>query len=491
VNNALKKILAPVASLRLTVVLLSLAMVVILAGTTAQEHMGIWQVQAKYFHSWFVKIDLDLLAPLVRAHVPGAIPMLGGYSLIVLLLANLLSAHALRFKVSPWDIVLLPALGFLLAILWAWQNNHAVWLLALSCVVAVGFIAGLFAVHKKRGGVILIHLGLILLLVGELVTSLVAVESRMTIDEGRSASYSFDIREPELALVDKSGSGMDKVYALDDAELANGNVVDVPEVGVQVKVERFFRNADLLQAGTPEAAKADPPPVADGIGKQWVAVARSGFSGVAEEASAVDMPAAYVTLSKGGQTIGTYLAATEIATPQTVQIDGKPHTLSLRFRRYYTPFRLELKDFRFDRYVGTTTPKNYSSLVRLVDPHRNEDREVLISMNNPLRHAGLTFFQADFDKRTEKTTVLQVVRNPGWLIPYVSCVMGGIGSSPTSASCWSTSSASASRTRRHRWPTRRTGAAPRRAERAPAAASRTRSSPAATGPPPSSRSLWA
>ena len=108
-NTTVKKILAPIASLRLTVVLLSLAMVVILAGTTAQEHMGIWQVQETYFHSWFCKIDLDLLFPLVQTRIPGAIPMLGGYTLIALLLVNLLTAHALRFKVSPWDMVLLPA----------------------------------------------------------------------------------------------------------------------------------------------------------------------------------------------------------------------------------------------------------------------------------------------------------------------------------------------------------------------------------------------
>jgi ABC-type transport system involved in cytochrome c biogenesis permease subunit len=71
--------------------------------------------------------------------------------------------------------------------------------------------------------------------------------------------------------------------------------------------------------------------------------------------------------------------------------------------------------------------KNFSSLVQLVDPAKGENREVKIWMNHPLRYAGETFFQSSFDKDTEKTTVLQVVRNPSWVFPYIACVVGAIG----------------------------------------------------------------
>ena len=47
-------------------------------------------------------------------------------------------------------------------------------------------------------------------------------------------------------------------------------------------------------------------------------------------------------------------------------------------------------------------------------------------MNHPLRYAGETFFQASF-KRGDEGTVLQVVRNPGWLIPYISCAAISLG----------------------------------------------------------------
>ena len=110
-----------------------------------------------------------------------------------------------------------------------------------------------------------------------------------------------------------------------------------------------------------------------------------------------------------------------------IEIDGKRYDLELRFRREYLPFSMTLIEFRFDRYLGTEVAKNYSSRVRLVDPERGEDREVLIKMNDPLRYAGETFYQADFDKDTERGTELQVVRNPGWLIPYISCVLVTLG----------------------------------------------------------------
>ena len=80
--------------------------------------------------------------------------------------------------------------------------------------------------------------------------------------------------------------------------------------------------------------------------------------------------------------------------------------------------------------MGTNTPRNYSSDVRLVDPAHNVDRKVHIWMNNPLRYAGETFYQSKFDvdqgSRLEMTG-LQVVKNAGWMLPYVACMIVATG----------------------------------------------------------------
>ena len=61
------------ASLKLTVALMALALGLVFVGTLAQVDEGIWTVVEKYFRSAFVLVPLQLFFP--RAwHVPGAVP---------------------------------------------------------------------------------------------------------------------------------------------------------------------------------------------------------------------------------------------------------------------------------------------------------------------------------------------------------------------------------------------------------------------------------
>jgi cytochrome c biogenesis protein ResB len=54
-------------------------------------------------------------------------------------------------------------------------------------------------------------------------------------------------------------------------------------------------------------------------------------------------------------------------------------------------------------------------------------------MNSPLRYSGLTFYQyqmgADDVARQagQAFSVLQVVRNPSWLTPYIGCFLVALG----------------------------------------------------------------
>ena len=144
------------------------------------------------------------------------------------------------------------------------------------------------------------------------------------------------------------------------------------------------------------------------------------------DGATIDVPSAYVRLVNGGTQLGTFLVSVGLTSEQSVTVGDKTYDISLRFKRDYKPYTVTLIDFKHDRFLGTNTPRNFSSLVRLKDPSRNVDREVLIYMNNPLRHAGETFYQSSF-KPGDTTSILQVVRNPGWLLPYFSCGMVTVG----------------------------------------------------------------
>ena len=140
----------------------------------------------------------------------------------------------------------------------------------------------------------------------------------------------------------------------------------------------------------------------------------------------------------GGRSYGTWLVSTVLGAPQSFIHEGRTYALSMRPRRYYLPYSVTLKKFSHDVYPGTDIPKNFSSLVHLSNPARGEERDVLIYMNQPLRYDGKAFYQASYGKG-DTLSILQVVANPGWLLPYISCALdhpgaaGRISASPCSA----------------------------------------------------------
>jgi hypothetical protein len=374
--NTAKRILKPVASLKLTVILFALSMVLILAGTLAQTENGIWTVVDEYFRSLVVRIPLRLFAPQSMITIPGAIFFPGGLTLGVLLLVNLLSAHIVRFKLN-----------------------------------------------LKRMGIILMHAGVILLLVGEFVTGGFAEEGNMSILEGQSSNFVEDIRTAELAIVDTSGPDDDLVVVVPESFLRS------PEeplshnlLPFDIHIDQWMPNSQILgpMQSTPEQRSGANA----GLGLELAAVPVPVATGVT--GGTVDLPSAYITLLTPDGPIGSYLVSIFFQETQQVVFAGKPYTLQLRFKRTYKPYTLHLIDFRHDKFVGTEQARNFSSDVRLVDPEKHVDRDVRIWMNHPLRHRGETFYQASF-MQGDTGTVLQVVKNPGWLLPYISCGIVTLG----------------------------------------------------------------
>jgi hypothetical protein len=141
-----------------------------------------------------------------------------------------------------------------------------------------------------------------------------------------------------------------------------------------------------------------------------------------------DMSSAVIELvpSDGNGSLGTWLVSMWIGEAQHVHYGGRDYHISLRPQRLYKPYSLHLVEFKHERYPGTEIPKDFSSHVKLKNAQTGEEREVRIFMNNPLRYGGETYYQSSYD-RDERGTILQVVRNPGWLTPYVACVVVSLG----------------------------------------------------------------
>ena len=112
-----------------------------------------------------------------------------------------------------------------------------------------------------------------------------------------------------------------------------------------------------------------------------------------------------------------------------MEVDGKPYQIGMRFKADYKPYSLTLKDVEAKMYPGTKTAKWYSSDFVLDDKLANTKSEQKVFMNNPLRYAGETFYQTGYaqDQLGREITTLQIVKNRGWMIPYVCCMFVVIG----------------------------------------------------------------
>jgi hypothetical protein len=140
-----------------------------------------------------------------------------------------------------------------------------------------------------------------------------------------------------------------------------------------------------------------------------------------------DVPVAAVEIQpKDGASLGTWLVSDALGAPQTFSCGGRSWRIAMRTARYYKPYSVTLQKFTHEKYAGTEIPKNFASKVTLIDPERSVNRDVLIYMNHPLRYGGETFYQAGFQP-DDRATILQVVQNPGFLAPYVACVIVAAG----------------------------------------------------------------
>ena len=168
-NHPLTKLFT---SLWLTVGLLLFSLVIIFLGTMAQEPMGLNIAVDRFFKSWLVDSvafkaacikTLELLGVQMAPVTPdevlqeygflGVFP--GGYLVGTLLLINLVAAYIQRFKWSA-----------------------------------------------QKAGVYMSHIGIITLLLGQIITDVLQVESFVHLERGDRRNYSVSFDDNELIFID-------------------------------------------------------------------------------------------------------------------------------------------------------------------------------------------------------------------------------------------------------------------------------------------------
>jgi hypothetical protein len=386
----LEKIFDFFASLKLSVVILVLSLVLVFAGTLAQEPLGLYLTQDRFFKSMFVD------AASMMAAARKFLQMFGVY---------LEPSNAMQVMSAP-RIPAFPG-GYLL--------GFAFLLNLIASQIRT------FELSWRKFGLQLVHVGMILLLVGQLTTDMFSVESSMHIREGESKNYSEMDGYCEMAVVDASNADKDRVTAIPRDILINEREIKDASLPFSIRVNKFYKNS-VVENRKPGSTLQ--PPATQGFGPQ-ISVRELPHE---TALSRRDMSSAVVELvpDDGNGSLGTWFVSMWIQEGQHVHFGGRDYHISLRPQRLYKPYSLRLLEFTHKKYPGSDIPKDFASQVKLRNVETGEEREVRIYMNNPLRYGGETYYQSSYDQ-DNRGTILQVVRNPGWITPYLACVIVSLG----------------------------------------------------------------
>ena len=141
-----------------------------------------------------------------------------------------------------------------------------------------------------------------------------------------------------------------------------------------------------------------------------------------------NQPVAVLKISHKGEALGTWMASCTSEFQQSISVGDQKWKLILRPKRHYLGFHLTLVNLKWEKYRGTEIPKNFQS--RVIVEGSSESRPVDISMNEPLREGGQTFYQYQMNQDqlgATVQTVLQVVKNPNWRTAYIGCLVVALG----------------------------------------------------------------
>tara|TARA_Y100001970_G_C14204395_1_gene843066 strand:- start:1176 stop:2222 length:1047 start_codon:yes stop_codon:yes gene_type:complete len=326
-------------------------MVLVFVGTLAQKDSGLFAVQNKYFSSWILWISY--------------LPTPGGRMTMLIMFINLLF---FVFTKTLWK--------------------------------------------KSKLGILIVHLGGILLMVGGGLTAMFSSEGNIVIAEGEKSNFIEDYHFMELAIVTTNNPNYDSFTIFDYPLLKVGNILKHNSLPFEIEVLGSLENCEPVRREKP-------------AGMQYRGMLKSFILSdlVPSKEEHLNRPGIIFHISNSGTfydgIYGLYLGQ---GVPQVITVNGVEYTIIFRKMRTYLPFEIELIDFKKVLHPGTGVAKSYSSDVNVIDS--GISKFIKIEMNQPLRYKGYTFYQSSFIESSEgEMTVLAAVKNYGRLFPYISSIV--------------------------------------------------------------------
>jgi hypothetical protein len=284
------------------------------------------------------------------------------------------------------------------------------------------FLGGILRMRKgwHQIGVLIIHSGILLLLAGGYVTYAYSIDGHMTLYEGEQSESFKSYHEWEVAVSKPQPDGSRIEYVIPESyfesiEEGKSAVFRHNELPFDLELSGFSANATPSPKGPMFEVKEK---VIDGFYLKSIPLEREfeqNVAGVYATARDKQSQSGFDMLLWGMQ-----------QTPAAFTSGSAVWAVDLRRRQWDVPFTVKLEDFRRDLHPRTAMAKAFESdIVKIED---GIEQKVNISMNQPLRHQGYTFFQASWGPQnaapnTPLFSTFAVVKNPADRFPLYSCVI--------------------------------------------------------------------
>jgi hypothetical protein len=186
--------------------------------------------------------------------------------------------------------------------------------------------------------------------------------------------------------------------------------------GLTIEVEEYYRNARAFKSTAPQTNAA---------------LSRLGITSLRparlEKEPGENIAAAILAIRPDHGAPVRAILFGEDEVPKVFSHNGTNYHVALRRARHPLPFVVRLIDFRREMHPGTDIARHFSSLVSVNSS--GIDRNLLISMNKPLRERGYTLYQASYREEPDGTqwSTFAVTYNYGRVIPYISTAIIVLG----------------------------------------------------------------
>ena len=337
-------------------------------GTLEQIDHGIYEVQRKYFSSFFLVYKINGTIP---------IPLPGGGLLMGFLFVNLIYG--------------------------AFKRIRKTWL---------------------KAGILIVHFGMATLLLSGFITYAFSFDGHMTLYENEKSNTFQSYFEWEVVVLEPLENGKVKETIIpfnNYLKIPQGNPIQLNSNTLPFTLEfvRYFRNSQPFPA---DAVDPENSTVIEGYFLKEIPLvveAEHNIPGLHLNIIHKETGLKQNFLLWGGQRY-----------PLHLEMGKKNWFIDLRNKRWEVPFTIKLDQFTREFYPGTGIAKIFMSDVSKIE--NDISQSVKISMNEPLRHKGYTFFQASWGPSNAKPgeplfSSFAVVKNPADKLPEYACYIMGIG----------------------------------------------------------------